>query len=683
MEQALTLKISAKFSLYKNPISWGFILLFIFIVATYLPLIIKGGIIADDWGDIAQTYHCNGFINCYLSWFPLFSNRPLAPLAITSSTLLFGTNFSLYLIFNLALFFSAIYLTALTLSQAFNRLSGLIFAACALIPFIAMPVVVSPINQTTATVAFLFWAISLNRIHAFCKVNPSFLNYLMGYLLLLCSFLTYEIMFPLLVLSAFLPFLVEDGAHKKTIYEYFLKFVLPIIVILSLILLWQKIIAPRIFGVVYSRIDFDPNNIWLFFKSWLSVFTEQIPNLIAKAKKFTSPAINFSAFLIFLALWLLSFIESSRTILKKQKWGFLLCSLSCLVASSLIFIISNSNAEISGYNARGLTSTWLAVALVAASLSVFIKSRKSIILYALMVFIGGSSILFNIQRNNYIESWKLQKLILNDVLYLFKLTDTPASATIVGNIPRLLDKNFNDEIVFSEPWDFGAALFILTNKYISGGAVIDTRHSDFKDVNIINGELSINGWWKSPTKNLWFYDFDPRTKTGFLTAVHSLDALKKQLVSLGYVTAKNGELLIDRGASLSLTVDWQDRHKYIKEGWSEPESWGGIWSNGQKAVIELPISEHVTSIQINARAFVTPKNPSQIVQVSVNGIPQSQVTLGQFNDNEFFIPIPQSERGKKTIVLGFVFPNAASPKQLGLNDDDRKLGIGLKTMVFY
>ena len=97
----------------------------------------------------------------------------------------------------------------------------------------------------------------------------------------------------------------------------------------------------------------------------------------------------------------------------------------------------------------------------------------------------------------------------------------------------------------------------------------------------------------------------------------------------------------------------------------------------------MPISEHVTSIQINARAFVTPKNPSQIVQVSVNGIPQLHVTLGQFNDNEFFIPIPQSERGKKTIVLGFVFPNAASPKQLGLNDDERKLGIGLKTMVFY
>ena len=657
-------------------------MLFIFICASYLPLIINGGIIADDWGDIAQTYHCNGFIDCYLSWFPLFANRPLAPLAITSSTLLFGTNFSLYLIFNLALFLSAIYITALTLFRAFSRFSGFIFAACASIPFIAMPVVVSPINQTTATVAFLFWAISLNRIYAFCKINPSLLNYFMSYLLLLCSFFTYEIMLPLLVLSAFLPLLVEGGSNKKTIYDYFVKFLLPIIVILSLIILWQKIIATRVFDIVYSRIAFDPNNIFIFSQSWLSIFTEQIPNLIAKAREFTSLSIIFLAFVICLALWLLSFIESSFVLIKKQKWGFLLCSITCLIASSLIFIISNSNADISGYNARGLTSTWIAIALVASSISVFVKSRKSIILYALIVFIGGSSILFNIQRNNYIESWKLQTLILNNVLYLFKHSNPPANAVIVGNIPRLLDKNFNDEIVFSEPWDFGTALFIMTNKYISGGAVIDTRHSDFRNVNIINGELSINSWWKSLPNNLWFYDFDPSTKTGTLNAIHSLDALKNQLVSLGYVTAKNGDALIGRGSSLNFAIDWQDRHKFIKEGWSGRESWGGIWSNGPKAVIKLPLSESVSLIEVNAQAFVTPKNSNQIIKVSINGIPQPQFTLSKFHNNQFIIPIPQSEREKRGIEIEFSFPNAVSPKQLGLGDDDRKLGIGLKTMVF-
>jgi hypothetical protein len=75
----------------KAPLNWSLIALIAFCLAVYIPLIMYGGIIVDDWGDIAHNLDCNGFFHCYQTWFPLFSNRPLAPLPITASTFLFGT----------------------------------------------------------------------------------------------------------------------------------------------------------------------------------------------------------------------------------------------------------------------------------------------------------------------------------------------------------------------------------------------------------------------------------------------------------------------------------------------------------------------------------------------------------------------------------------------------------------
>ena len=93
----------------------GFLLL-AFIGLLYFPLILKGGIIVDDWGDIAQSLGCTGFWACYGSWFPMFSNRPLEPLPITLFTFIFGLNIRYYLIANTTVFLAAIFLLALHLS---------------------------------------------------------------------------------------------------------------------------------------------------------------------------------------------------------------------------------------------------------------------------------------------------------------------------------------------------------------------------------------------------------------------------------------------------------------------------------------------------------------------------------------------------------------------------------------
>ena len=155
----------------------------------YLPLLFWGGIICDDWGDIRQTWDCIGFFNCYREWFPLFSNRPLAPLPITLSTQLFSTHYSWYVITNTLIYLVALGLTTRALRDFLGSFALNTFFILAAVPCIAMPVIASPINQLTATVAFLYWAISINLLRSFCQ-NGRPASYVLSYLILLCGLLT-------------------------------------------------------------------------------------------------------------------------------------------------------------------------------------------------------------------------------------------------------------------------------------------------------------------------------------------------------------------------------------------------------------------------------------------------------------------------------------------------------------
>lgn len=512
------------------PINWSFLLLIAFFIAIYAPLIMYGGIIVDDWGDIAHNLDCNGFIHCYQTWFPLFSNRPLAPLPITVSTFLFGTFFSGYLILNTAVYLAAILITRKVVANYIGDGPSIIFALLAAIPFIAMPVIASPINQLTATVSFLLWALSIHSLGCFLSYKSK-VAYFLTYVYLFLAFLTYEVILPLLVFTALLPFISNIEANCKNWLQYFLRYILPIGIVLGLIVLWQKGIAP-LYMEVDSRLKLNPAQMLAKLHTWGHVFYAQIPSLFVKSSSYITLGNILAGSLCIGAIWFGMFRASTRPI-NAPIYRFWLVSTGCLIASSSIFILSNESANSWGYQARGLSSTWFALSLYITALSSLPFFRKFLFLF-IGSFVIMSTISFEIQRDNYIVSWRIQKLILSDALKLIDQNIDSKNAVIIGDVPKFLNPNYNDEIIFSQPWDFGGALAIFSNGTVKDGAVIDSNRKDFNRLEISQNQITINGWWKTNTDNLWLYEFDPIIQKGSLSRIRSLDQFKDKLNGWGY-----------------------------------------------------------------------------------------------------------------------------------------------------
>jgi len=123
---------------------------------------------------------------------------------------------------------------------------------------------------------------------------------------------------------------------------------------------------------------------------------------------------------------------------------------------------------------------------------------------------------------------------------------------------------------------------------------------------------------------------------------------------------------------------------YLSSGWSSPETWG-TWSDGESAEIILPVSGKVSSILIEGSALVTPAHPKQDVIVKVNDALVFRTSLTKPVENFVDISIPETIRDK-ILDLGLMrvqlqFPNAVSPKEIRINEDGRKLALGLQAIT--
>ncbi len=126
----------------------------------------------------------------------------------------------------------------------------------------------------------------------------------------------------------------------------------------------------------------------------------------------------------------------------------------------------------------------------------------------------------------------------------------------------------------------------------------------------------------------------------------------------------------------------------LNSGWSSPEKWG-VWSNSKKSELSFSLqpdtelnNESTYQLNIKTIAYVNKEKNNLSGTISLNGKP-----LGPF---QFLHPerkktlvysIPPGVLQKSNNAVTITFNQLKSPDNLGLSNDTRLLGLGLKSML--
>jgi len=117
-------------------------------------------------------------------------------------------------------------------------------------------------------------------------------------------------------------------------------------------------------------------------------------------------------------------------------------------------------------------------------------------------------------------------------------------------------------------------------------------------------------------------------------------------------------------------------HRFLLKGWSGPGKRGN-WTKERVAslglVVDAPQNDLVELRATMAPFLVQERLPLQRVLVYVNHQPVGEWTLADKSFSTHSLTVPASYFHDKNVVLRFEFPNATSPKELGLNRDVRLL----------
>lgn len=120
----------------------------------------------------------------------------------------------------------------------------------------------------------------------------------------------------------------------------------------------------------------------------------------------------------------------------------------------------------------------------------------------------------------------------------------------------------------------------------------------------------------------------------------------------------------------------------LQVGFSHIEPWG-VWTEGTRAVLRFNLPENAKTLVLDLQPLVTPKHPMQ--RLTVKSHSGSTLWNGKLcAPNRIEIPLVGARH--RTNVSDYAdltleLPDAATPKSLGINGDERMLGIGLRSFT--
>jgi len=579
-----------------------------FSLSVYLPYVLFGGLVCDDWAVAAQAQRHPGFLASSAAWYPLFSNRPLAPVLLAAAANLFGRWAPGYILLNLALWHVAVLLVAAVFRRHFGPRFVVAFVAMALAPSICSTVIFSPAMQLLGTSSMALWAASLFLLDRGLRRGGAW-DLAAGCAAIGCGLLVYEVFLPLLAINVLYPWAcgatgqdraadrrgdcplfrpqgagrAEQRARRKRGLSpsgaqwltYLVRYVAPPGAMVLLATALQKWILPT-FMPVHSRwANFDVGRGLIALGQWAFTLLVQWPVLLAD-----SPAhLGRAALLVTLVTaagalgiaWASCTRDPSRPaeVADRRVCRRLMLSvLGALLAGSMLFVLSGNAAVVFGYDNRVLSSTWLALALLLAMAAgagaaatpfavgddrfsrkpkacagqgtwwprvlprLRLAARRGLAIgVGLVILLNTAS--FIVQRDNYLASAALQERVLRRLVAMADRQHVPPGSVVLGQVPAALDENYNDECVFTRPWDFGSAAYLASGGRFCDGAPFSPRLVRGRRIVVDRQGVHVDGLWHAGVKRLWYFEFDPRTGQAALLPVRDVAHLDRLVREAG------------------------------------------------------------------------------------------------------------------------------------------------------
>jgi hypothetical protein len=121
---------------------------------------------------------------------------------------------------------------------------------------------------------------------------------------------------------------------------------------------------------------------------------------------------------------------------------------------------------------------------------------------------------------------------------------------------------------------------------------------------------------------------------------------------------------------------------FLFQGWNDGhESWG-VWSNTTNAKLWLRPAAGSKQVMIDFRAMVNKSHPEQNIIIKVSGGRERAFQFKNFDSNKIILDIPPEAFKEEFLKIDLEIPNAISPLDLGLSQDGRKLGVGIKAIQY-
>lgn len=521
-------------------------LFFLLQLIVYTPYVIQGGFgVGDDLADLVSVSKTKDDFELIdaLTYYKdrmWISSRAVSLTILGIVLYLYKDVAMLYICSHMVVWLLNIFFLFYIIKKTLDSNTAWIFAVLCSFPIFSSTVVFESIFFESLDMSIMFWSLSMCLLYKYI-INNRIYNYLLGYLFLLLGLLSYELILPLLIVTALLPIIyknkLDDNLQDDSnIMTLSVKFVTPVTIIAALFFIYKtygiKILSGNPLSYAYGLAPIGLKSILQACYFYVTLLVEIPLLLIEVLPRLFEWQILLAVVVIVIFFIVLKKYSKEHEIVvhvnpSHDKY-FIMLVLGSLIACSSIFFLSSYPSVTFGFYNRMLHSSLVLICILLGwAFSKTLHSRLIIITIIITILWTASMI---VQLNNFINSWEIRKKVYQDIVVKLNNTDLGEDPFVIANVPYYTKNNYNNEEVFFLTWDFSAGLRMFgLNKDVESfpvcwRSVVDNTYNPAHNINTFIAESTS----RLRKANIWYYEYWDKPESSKLEKINGMPGLFKK-----------------------------------------------------------------------------------------------------------------------------------------------------------